>query len=292
MGKKIFGYARVSSDHQELQSQINELVRAGVSKENIFTDKMTGATIERDGYKALMERIKTIREVNATIPIEVYVYNLDRLSRDFETLKEQYQLITGTYNCQLHVIKLPMLNKMYSDNLTTKLIHSIIIDLLSWVAETEKAFLHTRQESGIQAKRQGLSTKGKKDMGSPSVTPETFKNWNEVYQSWKSGKITAKKACEELRYFSNGKWRNISRSKLYELDQMSRGVKTDYPPEWKEQFYTDWKAGKIRSVISDSGKRTMAYAELKEGKLIVGEVIHIPQGKFYKLCKQYESEQK
>ena len=112
--KKVFGYARVSSDHQELQSQINELVRAGVSKENIFTDKMTGATIERDGYKALMERIKTIREVNATIPIEVYVYNLDRISRDFETLKAEYQKITGEYNCQLHVIKLPMLNKMYS----------------------------------------------------------------------------------------------------------------------------------------------------------------------------------
>lgn len=290
MEKKIFGYARVSTDHQELQAQVNELVNAGVSKENIFTDKMTGATIDRPQYKALMERIKTIREVNPTIPIEIYVYNLDRISRDFETIKAEYQKITGTYNCQLYVIKLPMLNKMYSDNLTTKLIHSIIIDLLSWVAETEKAFLHTRQESGIQAKRQGLSTKGKKDMGSPSITPDTFKNWNEVYKSWKSGKITATKACEELKYFSNGKWRNISRSKLYELDRLCSGLKTEYPPEWKEQYYTDWKAGKIRSVLSDSGKRIIAYAELKEGKLDVGEIIQIPQGKFYKLCKQYGME--
>ena len=291
MDKKVFGYARVSTDHQELQSQISELVNAGVNQEDIFTDKMTGATIDRPQYKALIERIKTIREVNPTIPIEIYIYNLDRLSRDFETLKEQYQLITGTYNCQLHVIKLPMLNRMYSDNLTTKLIHSIIIDLLSWVAETEKAFLHTRQESGIQAKRRGQSTKGKKDMGSPTITPDTFKNWNEVYKNWKSGKITAKKACESLTYTSNGKEKNISRSKLYELDRLCREIKTEYPKEWKDQYFSDWKAGKIRSVMTDTGKRVIAYAKLKEGKLEIGEVINIPQGKFYKLCKQYESEQ-
>lgn len=292
MEKFVFGYARISTDHQELQSQINELINAGVTQENIFMDKMTGATIDRPQYKALMERIKTIRQANPTIPIELYIYNLDRLSRDFETLKEQYQLITGTYNCQLHVIKLPILNKVYSDNLTTKLIHSIIIDLLSWVAETEKAFLHTRQESGIQAKRRGLSTKGKKDMGSPTITPDTFKNWSEVYNNWKTGKITATQARNELRYFSNGEWRNISRSKLYELDKQIQGLSVEYPQEWKDQYYTDWKAGKIRSVITDTGKRVIAYAELKEGKLEVGEVIQIPQGKFYKLCKQYESEQK
>lgn len=281
---KKFGYARVSTGHQDLQMQIQELIKAGVPEDNIYTDKMTGAgkPTDRPQYKAFLQRL----EDNPTSI--AYVYNLDRISRDFTYLKEEYSRITGIFSCQLRVIKLPILEQVYSDNLTGKLINSIIIDLLAWVAETERAFTKMRQEDGIQTKRAGNSSKKKRKIGTPEITTETFKNWNEVYKDWKSEKITATDALKKLTYkTSTGDEKTISRSKFYELIRTIEGNNIEYPSEWKDKYYTDWKSGEIRSTVNDNGKRVIAYVDVKDGIKTIKEVIPIPQGKFYQLIKQY-----
>ena len=281
---KKFGYARVSTGHQDLQMQIQELIKAGVPEDNIYTDKMTGAgnPTDRPQYKAFLQRLEDNPHSIA------YVYNLDRISRDFTYLKNEYAKITGKYACQLRVIKLPILEQVYSDNLTGKLINSIIIDLLAWVAETERAFTKMRQEDGIQTKRAGNSNKKKRKMGTPEITTETFKNWNEIYADWKSEKITATDALKKLTYkTSTGDEKTISRSKFYELVKQVEGNNIEFPNEWKDEYYKDWKTGKIRSMLDDNGKRVIAYVEVKDGIKVIKEVIPIPQGKFYQLCKCY-----
>ncbi len=281
---KKFGYARVSTGHQDLQMQIQELIKTGVPEDNIYTDKMTGAgnPTDRPQYKAFLQRLEDNPHSIA------YVYNLDRISRDFTYLKNEYAKITGKYACQLRVIKLPILEQVYSDNLTGKLINSIIIDLLAWVAETERAFTKMRQEDGIQTKRAGNSNKKKRKMGTPEITTETFKNWNEIYADWKSEKITATDALKKLTYkTSTGDEKTISRSKFYELVKQVEGNNIEFPNEWKDEYYKDWKTGKIRSMLDDNGKRVIAYVEVKDGIKVIKEVIPIPQGKFYQLCKCY-----
>lgn len=281
---KKFGYARVSTGHQDLQMQIQELIKAGVPEDNIYTDKMTGAgnPTDRPQYKAFLQRLEDNPHSIA------YVYNLDRISRDFTYLKNEYAKITGKYACQLRVIKLPILEQVYSDNLTGKLINSIIIDLLAWVAETERAFTKMRQEDGIQTKRAGNSNKKKRKMGTPEITTETFKNWNEIYADWKSEKITATDALKKLTYkTSTGDEKTISRSKFYELVKQVEGNNIEFPNEWKDEYYKDWKTGKIRSMLDDNGKRVIAYVEVKDGIKVIKEVIPIPQVKFYQLCKCY-----
>lgn len=283
---KKFGYARVSTGHQDLQMQIQELIKAGVPEDNIYTDKMTGAgnPTDRPQYKAFIQRLEDNPHSVA------YVYNLDRISRDFTYLKEEYSKITGKYSCQLRVIKLPILEQVYSNNLTGKLINSIIIDLLAWVAETERAFTKMRQEDGIQTKRAGNSNKKKRKMGTPEITTSTFKNWHEVYTDWKSKKITATDALKKLTYkTSAGEEKTISRSKFYELVKQVEGNNIEFPKEWKDEYYKDWKTGKIRSMLDDSGKRVIAYVEVKDGMKTIKEIIPIPQGKFYQLCKYFSN---
>lgn len=307
MEEKIIklGYARVSTDHQDLEPQINALLKAGVKEENILKEKRTGKykaegwdeKKERPKYYELKQKIENYREVNKDIIIEVYVYKLDRIYRNFDALRKEFITLTQDYNCKLYVTSMPLFNDMYGNNLTTKVMQSVIIDMLGWVSECERAFMHDRQEIGNQNKREGKSGKSKstKPMGQPEITEKSFKNWDEVYNKWKAKEITAKKACEQLKYqTSDGKEKSIGRSKFYELDRKILGIKIEFPPEWKDEYYKDWKAGKIRSVPfgDDNKDRKMVYAKYEEGELITGGTIPIPQGKFFKLCKQFEQEQK
>ena len=52
----LLGYARVSTSHQKLTSQITELNTAGVRDDRVFTDMMSGATDEREGLQRLLAR--------------------------------------------------------------------------------------------------------------------------------------------------------------------------------------------------------------------------------------------
>ncbi|MED5728770.1 recombinase family protein, partial [Enterobacter hormaechei] len=52
----LLGYARVSTSHQKLTTQISELKVAGVRDDRIFTDMMSGATDGREGLQRLLAR--------------------------------------------------------------------------------------------------------------------------------------------------------------------------------------------------------------------------------------------
>ncbi|GCU28875.1 resolvase [Escherichia coli] len=52
----LLGYARVSTSHQKLTSQVTELNTAGVRDDRVFTDMMSGATDEREGLQRLLAR--------------------------------------------------------------------------------------------------------------------------------------------------------------------------------------------------------------------------------------------
>ena len=89
------------------------------------------------------------------------------------------------------VIDLPLLDTTRTDGLIGQVISDIVLQLLGFVAEQERAFIRQRQAEGIACAK----AKGKK-LGRPAIQfPD---NWNEVYEIWQAGKITAREAMKRL----------------------------------------------------------------------------------------------
>ena len=71
------------------------------------------------------------------------------------------------------------------------MISDIVLQLLSYVAEQERAFIKQRQAEGIKLAKE----KGKR-LGKPPI--EYPENWDNVYKVWKTGTITAREAMKQL----------------------------------------------------------------------------------------------
>ena len=55
---RLFGYARVSTSHQALDNQVRALQAAGVKPHRIFTDQVSGRSLERPGLNTLQLKWK------------------------------------------------------------------------------------------------------------------------------------------------------------------------------------------------------------------------------------------
>ena len=84
MSSKTYGYARVCSKEQNLDRQLDALIKFGVPERDIITDKASGKDFDRPGYIALKTRI--LREGD-TLVIE----DLDRLGRNKQQIKEELE---------------------------------------------------------------------------------------------------------------------------------------------------------------------------------------------------------
>lgn len=181
--QKIMGYARVSSNEQNLDRQILALVEY-VSEENIVCDKASGKNLERPGYVALKGALG-LRTGDTLV-----VTSLDRLSRNKTELKQELQWFKNT-GVRLMVLDLPttLIQVPAGQEWILDMVNNILIEVLSSIAEQERITIRKRQREGIAAaKRAG------RRMGRPSAPQPD--NWGEVMQQWKSGKITAKRAIE------------------------------------------------------------------------------------------------
>lgn len=181
---KIMGYARVSSMGQNLDRQIQALVQY-VPKENIVTDKVSGKDLDRPGYQALKGPLG-LRPGDTLI-----ITSLDRLSRSKSDIETEL-LWFKKCGIRLKVLDLPttMLDLPDGQVWIQDMINNILIEVLSSIAEQERITIRKRQKEGIEAaKKRG------KHLGRPKM--ETPDNWENVYNRWKDGKITAKQAMGE-----------------------------------------------------------------------------------------------
>jgi DNA invertase Pin-like site-specific DNA recombinase len=181
---KVFGYARVSSDDQNEARQIEALTAAGVDERFIFVDKSSGKDFNRAEYQVL---IRAMREGDTLI-----IKSIDRLGRNYNEITEQWRMLTKEIKALIKVLDLPLLDTTVNNkDLTGTFIADIVLQILSYVAETERLNIKQRQTEGIKlAKERG------QHLGRPKVKiPAKF---DELYDSWKRGEITATKAMELL----------------------------------------------------------------------------------------------
>lgn len=178
----IYGYVRVSSKDQNEDRQVITMRDMQIPEENIFIDKQSGKDFNRPQYKRLLRKVKE----NDLI----YIKSIDRLGRNYGEILEQWKIITKDKGVDLYVIDMPILDTRREKNLLGTFISDLVLTLLSYVAENERATIRQRQAEGIAAAK----ARGIHFGRTPKPLPENF---YEVYQQWKMKKITIKEAAEQ-----------------------------------------------------------------------------------------------
>lgn len=191
MGKK-YGYVRVSTREQHEERQLFSMQENGVAKENIFMDKQSGSSFARPGYLRMMKKLR-LGDI-------LYLHSIDRLGRNYEEILQQWQIITKEKKVDVIVLDMPLLNTGKKEqDLTGTFIADLVLQILSYVAQTERDNIRKRQAEGIAAaKRKGVHC-GRE----PKQPPDNFE---EVVKGWRKKLYSGKEAARRL---------GVSRTYLY-----------------------------------------------------------------------------
>lgn len=174
-----YGYARVSTREQNEERQLIALRRYGLGDSQIILDKQSGKDFDRCGYRRLLRRL---REGDVLI-----VKSIDRLGRNYHEILEQWRIITKEKRASVVVLDMPLLDTRQSLDLTGTLISDIVLQLLSYVAQTEREFIRQRQAEGIAAaKARGVR------FGRPRM--ERPQEFDEIRNRWERGELSARAA--------------------------------------------------------------------------------------------------
>mgnify|MGYP002524354954 CR=1 FL=1 len=178
-----YGYIRVSTREQSEKRQLIAMQEFGISENRIYMDKQSGKDFDRKNYKKMVRKLKK----DDTLVVK----SIDRLGRNYDEILEQWRMITKEKQVDIVVLDMPLLDTKQSRDLTGTLIADIVLQLLSYVAQTEREFIHQRQAEGIAAaKRNGVKF-GRKPMERP--------NGFEVLKAqWLHGELSARVAARQL----------------------------------------------------------------------------------------------
>ena len=177
-----YGYARVSTKEQNELRQLIALREFGLTDRAIFVDKQSGKDFDRPQYKKLLRKLKK--------DDLLYLKSIDRLGRNYAEILEHWRLLTKDKGIDIVVLDMPLLDTRRGKDLMGAFLSDIVLQVLSFVAENERANIRQRQAEGIAAAK----TKGVRFGRIPKPLPENF---HAVYQQWKRGEITGTAAAKE-----------------------------------------------------------------------------------------------
>lgn len=138
-----YGYARVSSSDQNEARQIIALKEAGIQEKSIYVDKQSGKNFYRPAWKRMKRKIKK-GDV-------LFIKSLDRMGRDYIDVQEQWRQLNKVKGVDIVILDMPLLDTRADKNLVGTLISDIVLQLLAFVAQTERENIKQRQREGIDA---------------------------------------------------------------------------------------------------------------------------------------------
>lgn len=178
-----YGYIRVSTREQNEDRQRIALEEWGVKAGSMYVDKCSGKDFERPQYRRMVRRL---REGDTLV-----VKSIDRLGRSYKDIMEQWRVITREKQAAIVVLDMPLLDTRRNRDLTGTLIADIVLQLLSYVAQTEREMIRARQAEGIAAaKARGVHFGRQK-----KPIPENFR---EVVGLWRDKQISCEEALRRL----------------------------------------------------------------------------------------------
>lgn len=181
---KMYGYARVSTKDQNEDRQLLALEEFSISKSQIYVDKISGKDFNRPQYQRLMKRLKS--------GDLLVIKSIDRLGRNYEEIQNQWRLITKEKFVDIVVLDMPLLDTRKSGkDLTGTFVADLVLQILSYVAQTERENIKQRQMEGIAAARLRGVRFGRPRKAVPEIFPQ-------LREDWLQGKINSRKAAELL----------------------------------------------------------------------------------------------
>ena len=180
----IYGYIRVSSKDQNEDCQVIALHEVGVAEKNIYMDKQSGKDFDRPQYKKLVRKLKA--------GDLLYILSIDRLGRNYAEIQNQWRILTKEIGVDICVIDMPLLDTRNGKDLMGTFIADLVLQILSFVAQSERENIKKRQEEGIAAaKARGIH------MGRPvKNTPDNF---SELVKQWEKKIIPLEQILTECR---------------------------------------------------------------------------------------------
>ena len=170
-----YGYARCSSAEQNEARQLLAMSEVGIPKTHIYTDKVSGKDFERPQYKALTENLNS--------GDLIYIMSIDRLGRNYDEIQNQWRILTKERGVDIAVIDMPLLDTRNGKDLMGTFIADIVLQILSFVAHSERDNIKKRQAEGIAAaKARGVR------FGRPVKNPPD--NFAAIVTQWEDGKLS------------------------------------------------------------------------------------------------------
>jgi DNA invertase Pin-like site-specific DNA recombinase len=144
----LVGYARVSSDDQNLERQLEEFRKIGVEKSILLKKKSGRNTVERPEFNKMLAFVRE----GDTLVFE----SLERLGRNSDEILDTVSFIDKN-GMGLMVLNLPILDTKFGDPNLEKLVRSLVISIFSWTAQNEREEIKRKQKQGIAiAKKKGI----------------------------------------------------------------------------------------------------------------------------------------
>jgi len=181
MTETTYGYVRVSTQEQNEARQLAAMREFGVAEENIIVEKLSGKDFNRPRYQRL---VRSLRSGDVLV-----VKSIDRLGRNYDEILEQWSAITKKRQAAIVVLDMPLLDTRQGRDLTGTLIADIVLQLLSYVAQTERENIRRRQAEGIAAAK----AKGVQFGPPPRTLPEDFER---LRRAWRSGQMPLREAAQ------------------------------------------------------------------------------------------------
>ncbi len=200
-----YGYIRVSSTDQNEDRQTAAMQEAGVDASNVYMDKQSGKDFMRPQYIKLAGKLKK--------GDLLYILSIDRLGRNYEEIQNQWRILTKEIGIDICVIDMPLLDTRNGKDLMGTFIADLVLQILSFVAESERSNIRKRQAQGIAAAK----AKGVK-FGRPEV--EVPKEFPKIVKEWERKRISIDEALKKTGMSESTFYRRLRECRISERKKL------------------------------------------------------------------------
>lgn len=168
---EIYGYVRVSSTDQNEDRQMLALKKQNIADKNIYIDKLSGKDFNRPAYQKLIKKLKS--------GDLLYILSIDRLGRNYEEIQNQWRVLTKEIGADICVIDMPLLDTRQGKDLMGTFIADLVLQILSFVAQSERENIRKRQLQGIAAAKAKGVRFGRPEKEIPSEFISLIRKWEQ-----------------------------------------------------------------------------------------------------------------